>query len=107
MNILQHISQVPEKWRTVLRNNGGGFANHVFYWCTMCPRSEGGEDVFSEALDEHFGSADEFKEQFSQAAASLFGSGYVWLVEDEAGTLSITTTFNQVRHRFIHLCTQV
>lgn len=77
------------------RNNGGGAWNHNFFWQIMKP-SGGGAPTgkISEAINSSFGSFDKFKEQFSQAAATRFGSGWAWLVHDK-GKLKIGSTPNQ------------
>lgn len=77
------------------RNNGGGAWNHNFFFATLKPggaTSPGGK--LKTAIEKAFGSVDHFKEQFAQAAATRFGSGWVWLVNDK-GTLKITSTANQ------------
>jgi Fe-Mn family superoxide dismutase len=76
-------------------NNGAQVWNHSFYW--NCLSAEGGGAPFGklgEAIDRDFGSFSQFKEQFSQAAATLFGSGWAWLVSDRAGNLSIVQESN-------------
>lgn len=89
------INEVPEDIRTAVRNNGGGHANHSFFWKIMSPNG-GGEPVgeLKAAIDETFGSFDEFKAQFKAAAAARFGSGWAWLVVDN-GKLAIMSTANQ------------
>ena len=79
-----------------VRNNGGGFFNHVVYWRSMSPNG-GGEPTgeFAEAIKETFGSFDAFKDKFKEAATGQFGSGWAWLIADEAGKLAITNTANQ------------
>ena len=98
VEILQRLPEVPGQWRTRLRNNGGGYLNHVFYWETMCPapEGEGPMGVLAEDIAKAFGSVDDFKSAFSSAASGLFGSGYVWLCESSQGELSIVSTQNQV-----------
>jgi len=76
-------------------NNGAQVWNHTFYW--NCLSAEGGGLPFgrvAEAIDRDFGSFTQFKEQFSQAAATLFGAGWAWLVSDRAGKLSIVQESN-------------
>lgn len=76
-------------------NNAAQVWNHTFYWNCLSPkggsRPEGG---LAKAIDSKFGSFDEFKKQFSQAAATLFGSGWAWLVKNSDGSLEITQTSN-------------
>ena len=79
-----------------VRNNGGGFYNHVIYWRSMSPNGGGkptGE--LAEAIEKTFGSFDEFKDKFKEAATGQFGSGWAWLIVDDAGNLAITNTANQ------------
>ncbi|WP_316813135.1 superoxide dismutase [Pedobacter heparinus] len=77
------------------RNNGGGAWNHNFFFETLKPgTSAGPQGKLKADIDKSFGSFDKFKEQFSAAAASRFGSGWAWLVNDK-GTLKITSTANQ------------
>ena len=80
-----------------IRNNGGGYWNHRFFWQIMSPTGGGvptGE--LAEAIDSQFGSFDEMKSQFATAAMTRFGSGWAWLVVDQTnGRLSITSTPNQ------------
>ncbi|MDX1701271.1 MAG: superoxide dismutase [Melioribacteraceae bacterium] len=78
-----------------VRNNGGGHYNHSLFWTIMGPNQggvPGGE--LAEALDSKFGSFDAFKEKFSNAAATRFGSGWAWLVVSN-GSLEVTSTPNQ------------
>ncbi len=79
-----------------VRNNGGGFYNHNLFWDVMSPNGGGhptGE--LGDAINSTFGSYDAFKEQFSKAAATRFGSGWAWLIVDGAGNLAVTSTPNQ------------
>ena len=97
MKVLQKITEVPENWQVAIRNNGGGFVNHVIYWATMCP--EGGGSPTGDLLmqiNRAFGSYTAFQERFTSVASKLFGSGYVWLCEDEKGDLVISSSKNQV-----------
>ncbi len=93
--ILSNINDVPKEIKDSLRNNGGGHANHNFFWSSMAPKS-GGEPTgkIAEAITRTFDSFDKFKELFSTAAASHFGSGWAWLVLDH-NQLTITNTNNQ------------
>lgn len=78
-----------------VRNNGGGYYNHNLFWTVMSPKGEGRpEGDVLKAINEAFGSFDEFKSQFSNAAATRFGSGWAWLVKTDGG-LVITSTPNQ------------
>lgn len=76
------------------RNNGGGAWNHNFFWNIMKPGSAGPTGALSEALQGSFGSLDKFKEVFTQAAMTRFGSGWAWLVK-EGNSLKVGSTANQ------------
>jgi Fe-Mn family superoxide dismutase len=95
-DLLRHISDVPESIRTTVRNNAGGHANHSLFW-TVLGAGKGGAPTgpLAEAINRTFGSFDNFKDAFSKAAATRFGSGWAWLVVDRAGNLQITSTPNQ------------
>ena len=94
-DLLRSISTVPEEIRTVVRNNGGGHANHTMFWEIMGPNGGGApKGPIGEAITSTFGSFDAFKEQFNKAALGRFGSGWAWLV-DAGGKLSIESTPNQ------------
>ncbi len=79
-----------------VRNNGGGYYNHNFFWQIMGP-GKGGEPTgkLAEAVSKDFGSFAEFKTQFTDAAMKQFGSGWAWLLADEKGQLRIASTANQ------------
>jgi Fe-Mn family superoxide dismutase len=79
-----------------LRNNGGGYYNHVLFWEIMSPDGGGNpEGDLAAAINESFGSFDNFKEQFSSAAGTRFGSGWAWLCVYPGGKLDICSTPNQ------------
>lgn len=93
--LISSMSTVPEDIQTAVRNNGGGHANHSFFWEILAPNA-GGEPTgdLKAAIDETFGSFDELKAEFKTAATGRFGSGWAWLVLDN-GTLKVTSTANQ------------
>ena len=91
--LVSNLSEVPEQIRTAVRNHGGGHANHSFFWPILKKDVPAAGPVV-DAIVQQFGSFDNFKEQFSNSAALLFGSGWTWLVAEEGG-LAITTTPNQ------------
>lgn len=78
-----------------VRNNGGGFYNHVFYWNSMAPKSAGPSSDLSAALANAFGSFDKFKETFSNSAKTRFGSGWAWLYFTPDRKLAVGSTPNQ------------
>lgn len=94
-DLVADLDKVPEDIYTAVRNNGGGHANHSFFWKILSPDG-GGEPTgaLKEAIDKEFGSFDDFKEEFKTAATGRFGSGWAWLVLDN-GKLKITSTPNQ------------
>ena len=93
--LLQSLDSVPEDIRTAVRNNGGGHWNHSLFWQIMSPEG-GGEPSgeVAEAIKQSFGDFEKFKEEFSNKAATLFGSGWCWLVPKD-NKLEIQTTPNQ------------
>jgi superoxide dismutase, Fe-Mn family len=95
-DLLRQLSRVPDNIRTTVRNNAGGHANHSLFWQIMKPNG-GGQPTgkLATAIDQSFGSFDQFKAAFNEAGARRFGSGWVWLVLDPDGTLSVTSTANQ------------
>ncbi|HIC75064.1 MAG TPA: superoxide dismutase [Candidatus Poseidoniales archaeon] len=79
-----------------IRNNGGGYWNHRFFWQIMSPTGGGvPAGSLADSIDSQFGSLDEMKSQFATAAMTRFGSGWAWLVVDAKGMLSISSTPNQ------------
>ncbi|WP_339250565.1 superoxide dismutase SodA [Sporosarcina sp. FSL W8-0480] len=93
--LISNLDAVPENIRTAVRNNGGGHANHTFFWNILSPNGGGAPTgALAEAIDKKFGSFDAFKEEFAKAAATRFGSGWAWLVSNN-GELEIMSTPNQ------------
>jgi Fe-Mn family superoxide dismutase len=94
--LLGGLAVLPEAIRTIVRNNGGGHYNHSLFWSVMTPNGGGKpEGKLYEDIVKQFGSFDSFKEDFSKAATTRFGSGWAWLVVDKSGNLKITSTANQ------------
>ena len=93
--LVANLNEVPEAIRTAVRNNGGGHANHTFFWTIVSPNG-GGQPVgeLATAIEAKFGSFDAFKEEFAKAGATRFGSGWAWLVVNN-GELEVTSTPNQ------------
>lgn len=95
-DLLAKLDSVPEKIRTTVRNNGGGFVNHNLFWTIMAPDAGGAPTgELAAAIDQAFGSFEAFKEKLSTAAATRFGSGWAWLVVKPDGSLDIYSTANQ------------
>ena len=94
-DLVSDLDAVPENIRGAVRNNGGGHANHSLFWAVMSPNG-GGEPSgeLADAINATFGSFDGFKEQFSSAAGTRFGSGWAWLSVDN-GSLVVESTPNQ------------
>lgn len=97
--LLANLDAVPEDIRTAVRNHGGGHSNHSFFWEIMSANmpnigKEPG-DAVGGAITATFGDFPKFKEEFTKAAAGVFGSGWAWLVVDENGKLIVTSTPNQ------------
>jgi Fe-Mn family superoxide dismutase len=95
-SLLADLSSVPEDNRTAVRNNGGGHANHSFFW-PLLSRSGGGAPGgdLGGAITGVFGSFDAFKQLFTTAAMTRFGSGWAWLSLDGNGKLVVSSTANQ------------
>jgi Fe-Mn family superoxide dismutase len=94
-DLLGGINKVPEDIRTAVRNNAGGHANHSMFWTIMTAKG-GGEPTgkLADAIKKSFGDFARFKEQFTQAATTRFGSGWAWLTATK-GKLEISSTPNQ------------
>ncbi|WP_393968529.1 MULTISPECIES: superoxide dismutase [Enterococcus] len=93
--LISDMDAIPEDIKTAVRNNGGGHANHSFFWKIMAPNA-GGEPTgaIKEAIDATFGDFASFKAEFKTAATGRFGSGWAWLAVDN-GKLVVTSTANQ------------
>jgi Fe-Mn family superoxide dismutase len=95
-DLLAHLDTVPESIRLTVRNQGGGDANHSFWWPTLsrsggdAPKAELAKDI-----DAQFGSFSQFQQQFSKTAGGVFGSGWAWLTIAGDGKLQIETSANQ------------
>lgn len=94
-DLISQLNSVPENIRTVVRNHGGGHANHSLFWTVIGPGG-GGEPTgaLADAINAAFGSFQKFKDEFSAAAANRFGSGWAWLSLD-GGKLIVESTPNQ------------
>ncbi|MGG5316737.1 superoxide dismutase [Enterococcus sp. AZ072] len=93
--LMINLNEVPEDIQTAVRNNGGGHANHSFFWKIMAPNAGGKPTgAIKDAIDEAFGDFEKMKEEFKIAATGRFGSGWAWVVVNN-GKLEITSTPNQ------------
>jgi Fe-Mn family superoxide dismutase len=95
-DLLRRINEVPESIRIAVRNNGGGHVNHTMFWQIMKPNG-GGEPTgdLASAIQQAFGSFDQFKAAFNDAGLKRFGSGWAWLVLNPNGQLQVISTANQ------------
>jgi len=94
--LVTQVESLPEKLRLPVRNNGGGHANHSLFWEVMSP-SGGGlpQGDVAQAIDADLGGFDAFKDAFTKAALSRFGSGWAWLTVTPAGKLAVESSANQ------------
>jgi superoxide dismutase, Fe-Mn family len=94
--ILSDLSKVPEDIRTAVRNNGGGYYNHILYWSNMGPNA-GGEPQgdLATAINASFGNFAAFKQEVEKAGMGRFGSGWAWLSRKKDGSLMVHSTPNQ------------
>ncbi|HZG55177.1 superoxide dismutase [Paenibacillus sp.] len=94
--LISDLNAVPEDIRTAVRNHGGGHSNHSIFWSTIGPNG-GGEPTgaLKAAIDSELGGYDAFKEAFTKAATTRFGSGWAWLSVDASGKLVVSSTANQ------------
>ncbi|HWL07415.1 MAG TPA: Fe-Mn family superoxide dismutase [Planctomicrobium sp.] len=93
--LISNLDAVPENIRTTVRNNGGGHANHSLFWKTLKKGAPAPSGKLKTAIETTFGSFDNFKEEFSKAAATRFGSGWAWLSLTKDGKLVVESTANQ------------
>jgi Fe-Mn family superoxide dismutase len=95
-DLCRNINTVPEKIRGAVRNNGGGHANHSLFWLLMSPNG-GGEPTgaVADAINSELGGFAKFKEAFTNAGVTRFGSGWAWLTLDKGGKLIVESTPNQ------------
>ena len=92
---LEEIIANISKYSTATRNNAGGHWNHSFFWTIMTGEKTNMSEELSAAINESFGSVEDFKTKFEEAGTKQFGSGWAWLVVNKAGKLEITSTPNQ------------
>lgn len=94
--LLCDLNSVPEDIRTTIQNNAGGHLNHTIFWQLMSPKG-GGQPTgtIAQAINQTFGSFENFRRQFNKAGGDRFGSGWVWLVRNQQGQYQIVSTPNQ------------
>jgi Fe-Mn family superoxide dismutase len=90
--VVENLSQLPEDKRGPVRNNGGGHLNHSMFWESMSPNGGGEpEGELADAINEAFGSFEDFKGKLKDAGVGQFGSGWAWLVYDGSGVAVVST----------------
>lgn len=96
--ILQNLDALPQEIRGAVQNNGGGHYNHTLFWASLQPNPDGASNIptgaLATAIEETFGSFDDFKEKFTAEAVGVFGSGWAWLCHWD-GELHICSTGRQ------------
>ncbi|MEZ2293859.1 superoxide dismutase [Variovorax sp. RCC_210] len=97
--LIAGVEQLPEALRAPVRNNGGGHANHSLFWRVMAPVGQGGggapTGALAQAIDTDLGGLDAFREAFTKAALTRFGSGWAWLSVGAGGKLAVESSGNQ------------
>ncbi|ALN57778.1 superoxide dismutase [Lysobacter enzymogenes] len=97
--LIADLDALPEALRLPVRNNGGGHANHSLFWTVMAPPEHGGggapDGALAQAIDAQLGGFDAFKDAFTKAALTRFGSGWAWLTVDAGGRLAVESSGNQ------------
>lgn len=93
---IDDIQKNVSKYPMPVRNNGGGHFNHTLYWSVMGPNAGGAPSGdLAKAIDETFGSFEEFKKKFAEAGTTRFGSGWAWLSVSSDGKVQVSSTPNQ------------
>ena len=96
LELISDLSSIPDSIRGAVRNNGGGHVNHTFFWQSLSSAG-GGEPQgdIAVAINDAFGSYDQFKQEFANSALTRFGSGWAWLVKKADGSVAVCSTPNQ------------
>jgi len=95
--ILTSLDAAPEQQRATLRNHGGGYYNHCFFWESLSPKStDKNSGKLAEAINAKWGNFEAFEQSFTAKALGHFGSGWAWLVQNKAGELEIIDTHDQI-----------
>jgi Fe-Mn family superoxide dismutase len=96
LELISNLAKIPESIRGAVRNNGGGHVNHTFFWQSLSSAGGGEpEGELAGAITNAFGSFDQFKQEFANAALTRFGSGWAWLVKKSDGSVAVCSTPNQ------------
>jgi superoxide dismutase, Fe-Mn family len=95
--LCKDLTSLPADVQMAVRNNGGGHVNHTLFWQWMAPAAKSGkpDDELGSSIQSAFGSLDDFKKLFGEAATKRFGSGWAWLIVKADGSLAVTSTPNQ------------
>ncbi len=94
--LITQLDSLPEGIRTAVRNNGGGHANHTLFWTVMSPNgARQPSGALASAIDRDLGGFEAFKDAFTKAALTRFGSGWAWLSVSADGKLVVESTPNQ------------
>ena len=95
-DLISDFSVIPESVKGAVRNQGGGHANHSFFWESLSPEGGGTpKGALNDAICSSFGDFESMKKAFTQAALTRFGSGWAWLIQKSDGSLAVTSTPNQ------------
>lgn len=95
-DLIKNINTLPADVKTAIRNNGGGHWNHTFFWNILTAKTDTKPNSYLQlAIEQNFGSTDGLKDKFTQAALSVFGSGWAWLVVTTDKKLQVVSTPNQ------------
>jgi Fe-Mn family superoxide dismutase len=94
-SLLKNLESLPQDIKTAVQNNGGGHYNHQLFWELLTPNQEPINNELLKVIEKDFGSFDNFKEAFTNAAKTRFGSGWAWLVLTNENKLVVTSTANQ------------
>lgn len=93
--LISDIGSLPQQIQNVVRNNGGGHANHALFWTVLSPEGGKPSGKLAQAIDTDLGGYDSFKESFTKAAQTRFGSGWAWLTVGKDGKLLVESSANQ------------
>lgn len=93
--LITKIDTLPQQIQTAVRNNGGGHANHALFWTVLTPSGGAPSGKLAAAIDSELGGFDKFKESFTKAAQTRFGSGWAWLTVGKDGKLLVESSANQ------------
>jgi len=93
--LIEQLENVPESWRTAVRNNGGGHANHSLFWTILSAKGGRPSGEVARAIDSELGGFDAFKDAFTKAAQTRFGSGWAWLTVGQDGKLLVESSAYQ------------